>query len=124
MTPTAIPWYKSPVYITLLVTLLTSLSMLFPKAALLLGLGSPEAIQKTAELVLGWVGLGVTGLTAVASAFGLFKRKNSPLQPLTLTQKGADEHPATQAANQAAADAAPLAPASASAAPARAPPAS
>jgi hypothetical protein len=92
----AIPWYKSPVMIGAVVTILSTLAGLAPKAFAAIGLNNPTAIE-----------------TAVASAFQIFallagiftaiKRTTSAVQPLTATQAGADAHPATTAAETPAA---------------------
>jgi hypothetical protein len=84
----ALPWYKSPVMIGAVVTIISTLAGLAPKAFAAVGLNNPTAIQ-----------------TTVASAFQIFallsgiytavKRTTSTVQPLTTTQAAADTHAAT-----------------------------
>ena len=91
----ALPWYRSPVMVGAVVTILSTLAGLAPKAFAAVGLNNPTAIE-----------------TAVASAFQVFallagvftavKRTTSTVQPLTSTQASADAHPATMAVIAAA----------------------
>jgi hypothetical protein len=96
----AIPWYKSPVYIGAVVTILSTITSLSPKLAALLG--SPDAISQNVTAFFSLVALGSGIFTAV-------KRQNSAVQPLTMTQAAADVHPAT-VANAAAKTASPTPP--------------
>jgi hypothetical protein len=91
----ALPWYRSPVMIGAVVTIISTLAGLAPKIFAAIGLDNPTAIQ-----------------SAVAAAFQVFallsgiytavKRSNSTVQPLTTTQAKADAHPATVVAVTAA----------------------
>ena len=83
----AIPWYRSPVYIGAVVTILSTLASLTPKTFLALGLTSPDTISHTVDTVFQLIAL-------VAGGFTAYKRSSSSIQPLTLTQSGADVHPA------------------------------
>lgn len=82
----ALPFYKSPVYMGAVVTILSTLASLAPKTFAALGLTSPGAISHTVDIVFQLIAL-------VAAAFTAYKRSQSPIQPLTLTQAGADVHP-------------------------------
>jgi hypothetical protein len=75
----AIPWYKSAQQIGLVTTAISAIIAMFPKAGQLLGLSSPTDV----------------------SIIGTFIRARSTVQPLTLTQSGADIHPNTLANAQA-----------------------
>jgi hypothetical protein len=93
----AIPFYKSPQTIGLIVTFVSAAVALFPKVGTMLGLTSPTAIQTAVENIAGVIAM-------VAPIVGTIVRaKQTSGQPITLTQKGADEHPATIAAEVAAA---------------------
>ena len=88
----AIPWYRSPVLISQVVTFISAATALSPKLAALVGLTTPDAITQAVTQVFGVVAL-------VSTAYGAIKRAQSPVQPITLTQSGADIHPNTIAAN-------------------------
>lgn len=94
-TNAALPWYRSPVYISQIVTIVSTLTALFPKAASLLGLSTPESVQTTIEALFTIIALG-------SGVVGEVKRRNSVVQPITLTQAAADDHPVTVAAVAAA----------------------
>jgi hypothetical protein len=85
----AVPWYTSPVYIGALVTVISTLATLAPKAANALGLTTPGAIQTSVQNVFGVIAL-------LSGIFTALKRQSSTVQPLTLTQAQADIHPATK----------------------------
>jgi hypothetical protein len=87
-TGAAAPWYTSKVQIAQVVTLLSALTAMSPKIAATLGLTSLAAIQSTVEAVFGTIAF-------IAPLIGTWFRSKSPMQPLTLTQAGADAHPAT-----------------------------
>lgn len=93
-TPAVIPWYQSPVLISQIVTFISAATAIAPKAATTLGWTSTDAISQSITAVFGVVAL-------VATAYGTFKRATAKAQPLTLTQAGADNHPATIAAAKA-----------------------
>lgn len=86
----AIPWYQSKVYIGALVTLLSSLASLAPKLFIAMGLATPDAITT-------FVNAAFQIIAVVAGMYTLVKRKNSPIQPLTLTKAAAEIHPNTVA---------------------------
>jgi hypothetical protein len=90
----AIPWYKSPVMIGAVVTVLSTILGLTPKLAAALGLTSPGAIQTTVDAAFQMIAL-------VAAIVVAIKRQGSTLQPLTLTQAGADAHPSNAAVDLA-----------------------
>lgn len=90
----AIPWYKSPILISQIVTVVSTITAIEPKVATSLGLTSVDAINQTVTAVFGVIAV-------IATAYGAVKRVTSPLQPLTLTQAGADIHPATIASQLA-----------------------
>jgi hypothetical protein len=95
----AIPWYKSPQTIGLITTFVAAAVALFPKVGTALGLTSPTAIATAVEN-----GAGVVAL--IAPFVGVVVRAMQKTgQPITLTQAGADSHPATLAAEAAAAPA-------------------
>lgn len=83
----AIPWYRSPVYVGAVVTIISTLLSLVPKLAAALGLTSPDAISHAVDSAFQLVALA-------AGVFTAYKRQSSPDQPLTLTKTGAETHPA------------------------------
>lgn len=83
--PAAIPWYRSPVYIGAVVTVVSSLASVAPKAATELGLTSSDAISHLVDTVFGVV-------TVASGAYTAYKRSKSPVQPITMTQARADNH--------------------------------
>lgn len=89
----AIPWYKSPVQVAQVVSLIAGLSMLFPKVAAQFGWTSNDAIQAWVESVFGAIGILITTGSVLANVIGIHFRARSKIQPLAFTQKGADEHP-------------------------------
>lgn len=91
-----IPWYQSPVQIAQVSAAVGAAAALAPRAATALGLTNPTAVTNTVTAVFGVISLG-------ASIWGMIKRKNSPIQPLTFTQAAADAKatPETQAATDA-----------------------
>jgi hypothetical protein len=92
----AIPWYQSSVQKGHLITAISALIALSPRIAKMLGLTTPDAVASLVEVVFG---IGAF----VGPVIGSFIRAHSTLQPLTLTQGNADVHPATIAAERAAA---------------------
>lgn len=87
-----IPWYKSPVQISLITTIVSGLISLFPKLGAALGITSSDA---------GNIVTQVFGAIAVlAPIVGTIFRAKSPVQPLTLTASSAAAQvtPASQAA--------------------------
>lgn len=81
----AIPWYKSPVYIGAVVTVVSSIAGLFPKASQALGLTDPNTISNTVGAVFQVIAL-------VSGVFTAQQRAASVIQPITLTQSSADNH--------------------------------
>lgn len=90
----AIPWYKSPVQISLVVTILSAVVAAFPKLGQALGLTAPGTIETAVQNVFAVIAF-------VAPLVGSRLRANSTVQPLTLTEASAEAHPATIAAQQA-----------------------
>jgi uncharacterized membrane protein len=90
MMAAAAPWYTSPVQKAQVVSLVSALIALSPKIGHFLGIKTPADVQLWVESLFGF-------FTIVAPIVGTIMRARSPLQPLTLTQKAADEHPATEA---------------------------
>lgn len=86
----ALPWYKSPVMISQVVAAVSAFAEVAPKIATTMGLTSADAINQTVTGAFGVIALG-------AAIYGGIKRAQSRLEPLTLTQSGADQHPQTLA---------------------------
>lgn len=86
----ALPWYRSPVMVSQVVSAISALTAIAPKLATQFGLTSPDAITQVVTSVFGVIAFS-------AAMYGAIKRKNSTIQPLTLTQAGADIHPQTVA---------------------------
>lgn len=91
----AIPWYQSPVQIAQTASAISTIVTLFPKVGFLqaLGLTDPGVVNGYVTSVFGVVALG-------AAVAGMLLRAKSKVQPLTLTQAKADNHPQTIAANK------------------------
>lgn len=87
----AIPWYRSPVQVSQVTTVVSALLAISPKAAGLLGLTTPDQIAAAVQAVFGAVAI-------LAPLVGSVLRARSSIQPLTFTKAGADSHPATMAA--------------------------
>lgn len=92
----AIPWYQSPVQKAQIAALLAAMVALSPKIGQVLGITTPGAAAAWVENIFG-------AITLLAPLVGTILRARSKLQPLTLTQGKADVHPATIAAERAAA---------------------
>lgn len=73
---TSIPWYKSPVYLALIVNVANGIVQVLGFTDVL----PPDLVNTTVANVLAVVALA-------AAVVGEVKRRNSPLQPITLTQK-------------------------------------
>lgn len=88
-----IPWYKSPVQISLVTTIVSGLISLFPKVGAALGITSSEAAGNVVTQVFG-------AIAVLAPIVGAIFRAKSPVQPLTLTAPSAAAQvtPASQAA--------------------------
>lgn len=100
----AIPWYQSPVQKAQIASLLAALVALSPKIGQVIGISTPGAAAAWVENIFG-------AITLLAPLVGAILRARSKLQPLTLTQGKADVHPATIAAERAAAVSTPVFPA-------------
>ncbi len=80
--PAAIPFWQSPMFISVLVALLSKLIILVPNIAQMIGLSAATLSNFVSAIVL------ICG--AVADVVALIKRKNFKIQPLTSTQAKAD----------------------------------
>lgn len=69
-------WYKSPVYLALIVNIVNGLVQVLGFTDVL----PPDLVNTTVSNVLA-------GIALAAAVYGEVKRRNSPLQPITLTQK-------------------------------------
>jgi hypothetical protein len=92
----AAPWYTSAVQRAQLSTAVGALVALSPKLGTLIG------VQTSAQAAM-WVESVAGAFTVIAPILGMIWRAVSKLQPLTLTRGNADVHPATIAAERAAA---------------------
>ena len=90
VTAGAIPFYRSPVYLCAMGTVLGALTTLYPKVAAAIGITTPAGATAFIELV-------GAGMTLAGGAVIWIIRQISTLQPITLTQKGATDAPATLA---------------------------
>lgn len=86
----ALVWYKSPQQIGLVTTAISALIAVFPKLGQLLGWSSPGDVANGVTAIFGVIAV-------IAPVVGTFIRARSTVQPLTLTQAGADMHPNTLA---------------------------
>jgi formylmethanofuran:tetrahydromethanopterin formyltransferase len=93
VTAGAIPWYKSPQQIGLVTTAVSAAVALFPKLGQALGLSSATAVSDAVTNIFGVIAL-------VAPVVGSFIRAKSKVQPLTMTQSGADANSSTVAVLQ------------------------
>lgn len=92
----AVPWYQSSVQKAQVAAAVSALVALSPKIGQALGIATPAAAAAWVETIFG-------AITLIAPIVGSILRARSALQPLTLTQGKADVHPATIAAERAAA---------------------
>jgi hypothetical protein len=97
----AAPWYTSSVQKAQIVSIVSALVALSPKAGKLIGVNTPAEAAVWVETVFGFI-------TLVAPILGSIWRARSKLQPLTLTKGNAEVHPATLAAEAVAAAAPPV----------------
>lgn len=88
MNQDALPWYRSPVMISQVVTAISALAAVAPKIATKIGLTSTDVISSDVTAIFGVIAI-------LAPIYGAFKRAKSTVQPLTMTQAGADVHPNT-----------------------------
>lgn len=86
----AIPWYKSPQYVTAMLVVMGALTTLYPKVAGVLHIDTPTGAAAAIE-VIGAV------VTLLGGAVSWVLRQISKLQPVTFTQTAAAVHPSTQA---------------------------
>jgi hypothetical protein len=84
----ALPWYKSPVQIAQVATFLSAAIALYPKLGTLLGITTPADVTNFVQTGFGAIAL-------IAPIIGTILRARSKIQPLTLSQSGADNHPST-----------------------------
>lgn len=80
----AVPFYRSPVFISLLVSIVSQIAAVAGVADVV----TTEDIAKSVDLTLQLIALGAAG-------FAAWKRKRSNIQPLTLTKGGAEKQNAT-----------------------------
>lgn len=83
----AIPWYRSPVVIAQVSSIVTGIVAVTPKSSAIaaLGLTSPETVSADVSLIFGVI-------AGLAQVVALVARTRSSIQPVTLTQVGADMH--------------------------------
>lgn len=83
----AIPWYRSPVVIAQVSSMITGIVAIAPKSDIVsaLGLSNPIAVNNDVTLVFGII-------AGIAQLVALVARTRSKIQPVTLTQVGADMH--------------------------------
>ena len=84
----ALPWYKSPVQIAQVATFLSAAIALFPKLGTILGVTTPTDVTNFVQTAFGAIAL-------IAPIIGTVLRARSTIQPLTLSQTAADNHPST-----------------------------
>jgi hypothetical protein len=87
----AVPWYESKVQIAQVTALISAIVAMFPKVGTYIGITTATQVAPWVETVFGFIALA-------APLVGTVLRAKSKYQPLTLTQAGADSHPATIAA--------------------------
>lgn len=87
----AAAWYTSPVQLAQVTSLMATAVALFPNVAARFGLKTSDDVQHLVALIAGVAGFAV-------NVYGIYKRAQSKLQPLALTQAKADAHPANVAA--------------------------
>jgi hypothetical protein len=80
------PWYRSPVYIGIAVSIVSQILAHAPKVAAAFGLIDPTAISTVVTDIFNGIGF-------LAVLYAERKRANSKLQPLTLTNKGKTNDP-------------------------------
>jgi hypothetical protein len=93
VTAGAIPFYKSPIYLSAMGTVLGALTTLYPKAAAAIGINTPAGAAAFIELV-------GAGMTLAGGAIIWIVRQVTNLQRVTLTQKAANADPSTRAVVQ------------------------
>lgn len=81
------PWYTSQVQKAQVVSAITALIALFPKAGALVGIKTPDQVAIWVESIFGIA-------TLAAPIVGIIWRAASRLQPLTWTKKAAAAAPA------------------------------
>ena len=78
-----IPWYQSPVYVGIAVSLASQALAHAPKLAAAFGLVDPTAISTVVTDIF-------SGISFLAALYAERKRANSTMQPLTLTKGKSD----------------------------------
>jgi hypothetical protein len=86
----AIPWYKSPQYVTAMLVVMGAVTTLYPKASAVLHIDTPTGEAAAIELIGALV-------TLLGGSVSWVLRQINKTQPITLTQAEATAHPATQA---------------------------
>ena len=79
MEPSVIPWYKSPVYVGAITSLITQLLVLF---------GVADKVTPTE--VSGYVDAGLQIVALAAAAIAAIQRQRSQVQPLALSKSHAE----------------------------------
>lgn len=87
------PWYTSKVYIGAIVTILSQLAVVAPKAFAAVGLTSADSINAA-------VTAGLQTFTLMAAVYTAAARAKSDVAPLTISKAGAAVHPNTLAASK------------------------
>ena len=82
--PVAAPWYTSPVMVSSIVSLLSTLGAVVPKLGHVLNVWGTNGTIQVVEAGLGLI-------AAAAAAYATSKRAGSAVAPLTLTKKAADQ---------------------------------
>lgn len=80
--PAALPFWKSPMFLSVLIALLTKLIVLVPNIAQAIGLSASTISNYASGIALA--------IGSVADFVALQRRKNFKIQPLTGSQKSAD----------------------------------
>lgn len=75
----ALPWYRSPVYVSLVTALVTQLVSL---------LGRADAFPT--QMINDWVNWGFQMITFVALIYGEIKRRTSEVSPIVATKAQAE----------------------------------
>ena len=82
--PVAAPWYTSPVMVSSIVSLLSTVGAVVPKLGHVLNVWGTNGTIQVVEAGLGLI-------AAAAAAYATSKRAGSAVAPLTLTKKAADQ---------------------------------
>jgi hypothetical protein len=87
----AAPWYTSPVYIGVVISILSQLFVVMPKVFAAVGITSTDKIGPVVEDCF-------QGVAIVAAWYAQHARRTSTVAPLTLSAASAAVHPNTTAA--------------------------